>query len=145
MGDTRWRAGCRALKSLALSLSVPKLRPKSWAGATIELRLGDALAKNVDVSSATHVLLFATCFPGLPLMQLQDKLLRDLANGVRVFCAGDRGIWKGSLVTSLRESSPMSEHRQVRRMSRLSGIIGEDDDDILRRLWRINIEPDATA
>lgn len=149
LSETRWRAGCGALLQLDMLLGDPALRPRNRPAATVELRLGDALRADVDVTAATHVLLFATCFPGAVLEDLQSKLLRELPGGARIFCVGDRGIWHGRMELledndGLTEGQASSPQQQQRHMVRLSeeGAGAEDDADIRMRLWRVDVGVD---
>jgi len=125
LSASRWRAGCSALRRLDVLLSSPSRRPRGRPLARAELHLGDAL--RADVSGATHVLLFATCFPAETLRALQQKLLEELPRGARVFCAGSRGLWPRRL-----EAAPGVGGGERRAM-----VQGDPDDDILQRVWSV--------
>lgn len=135
---TRWRAGCRALRQLSWLLAASPRPTRQPREALVELRLGDALEANV--SDATHVLLFATCFPPEPLAALQRKLLRELPDGGRIFCVGDREVWLPEL-----QGVPPAEGRRMLQVAvpkvPLAAAVGgkeeEEDVEISRRVWRI--------
>mmetsp|Transcript_14881 Transcript_14881/g.42706 ORF Transcript_14881/g.42706 Transcript_14881/m.42706 type:complete len:278 (+) Transcript_14881:36-869(+) len=131
LSSTRWREGCSALRTLGRRLAGAAERPRDRPTARVELRLGDALL--ADVSGATRVLLFATCFPAEVVQTLQRKLLEELPDGARVFCAGSRGLW----ASRLEAEATAGRHRR-RAMLR-----GDPDDDILQRVWTVEDAPDA--
>mmetsp|Transcript_119324 Transcript_119324/g.337547 ORF Transcript_119324/g.337547 Transcript_119324/m.337547 type:complete len:300 (-) Transcript_119324:131-1030(-) len=135
LSETRWRTGCDALRRLDFLLAKASRRPKNMSVAVVELRRGDML--DADVSDATHVFIFATCFPASVVVALQEKLMRELPLGARVFCVGERGLWPSRLQAASARGS------MVRRMlradvleHRLQGY--HEDDDIMRNIWRVD-------
>jgi len=127
LSATRWRSGCTALRQLDRRLAMPAARPQSLSPARVELHLGDALG--ADVSDATHVLFFATCFPAEMLRWMQKKLLEELPSGARIFCAGSRGLWPSRLEAAAGRAL----------------VQGDLEDDILQRVWSIEEDGDATG
>lgn len=128
LSRTRVRAGCLALSKLSELLSDPSQRPRDLSGGKIELRIGDVLTAHV--ASATHVVIFATCFPPNVTTSLQDKLLQELPEGARIFLAGDKGHWRSGLAGT--------HDRRGWQMLQSSAADGDGEDDILKRLWRVS-------
>eukprot|EP00927_Polykrikos_kofoidii_P057893 TRINITY_DN52123_c0_g1_i1.p1 TRINITY_DN52123_c0_g1~~TRINITY_DN52123_c0_g1_i1.p1 ORF type:complete len:364 (-),score=64.74 TRINITY_DN52123_c0_g1_i1:52-1041(-) len=143
LSDTRWRSGCNALRQLSMILHRPVSRPRNRLLGKVELRRGDLM--QADVADATHIFVFGTCFPTEMMVALQWKLLRELPHDARVFCAGDRGLWRSRLETEESVDAGSFSPAGQRRFRGFDACTESEDgracvhDDIARRLWRLEL------
>merc|ERR1712224_907821 len=68
------------------------------SAVVIELRLGDVV--EADLSEATRIVMFATCFPARVSEVLQYRMAEQLPDGARVFVAGSQGSWQRRIVSN---------------------------------------------
>merc|ERR1711953_1053480 len=94
---------CEALARLTEAIRSPACgsRCRSRAKRIGRIEMINANILSVDISRASAVLLFSTCYPADMQLMLQRKILHELRPGTRVYAPGDKW-WNQSLTYSGR-------------------------------------------
>ncbi|CAK0870994.1 unnamed protein product [Prorocentrum cordatum] len=108
LSESRFARACRALERLegaAASRACGRAcRERAGRPGLIEMAHGDLM--DFDLSAATVVLAFSTCYPLDFQARLQRKLLRELRLGARVYAPQHKG-WDEGLVLGGRSLAPI--------------------------------------